>query len=94
MADFFQPRPVFETRKISPSSLAQSDTIRQFMPHPVPQVTREHKLCSKMEEGGTGSVKFKDEDGQELGTINWRNGRMLTNGDLTIEAGKDDSSSA
>lgn len=43
--------------------------------------------------GASGKITFKDCDGQETGTLEWVNGKIITSGDQTIQGGCDDSSS-
>ena len=43
-------------------------------------------------EGGTGNLIFLDCEGVETGRISWENGSILTDGDVTIQAGCDEES--
>ncbi|GAA5117189.1 hypothetical protein JIN84_17780 [Luteolibacter yonseiensis] len=94
MVDPFPPRTPFQPRVIAATSIgtAAVTLVRSHAERPNMKV--QPQKCEVREAGGkTGSITFKDCDGQEVGKLEWRNGQVLTEGDQEVEGGCDDSTS-
>lgn len=83
----------YQTTSLKPSSLGSPMVL---LASGEPARTRQYpsKGVTANSRGGTGSLTFEDQDGAQIGYVNWENGRMLTDGAQTIECGSDDSSSS
>lgn len=91
-----QGRPRYAPRDLKPSTLGTAAvTYLTSEPSRSGVMTAPGGGLEKHEAaGGTGKLIFQDCDGAEVGRIEWKNGKILTDGEQTIECGCDGGTSS
>ena len=89
-------RPAYEPKVLRATSIG---TPVATIVNPVPQrsevVTAPGGGSEKHDAaGGTGKLIFQDCDGNEIARLEWKNGKILTDGEKTIQCGCDGGTSS